>query len=71
MHLSYHDLLLEEASQLLKASLVTQQQPPNSSHETSPNQCLVDEVVNPIQYSVNLTPPLKGEFNTTHFFFVG
>jgi hypothetical protein len=47
-HHTYHFPYIEEASQLLEDSVVSQQQPSVSSQESSPTQPLVDEVVNMI-----------------------
>ena len=70
MHLTYHCTHMEEDSKLLKVDVISQKQPPIASQETSSNQPLVDEVVDPIQYSIDPTSPLKGEFDTTQVFLV-
>jgi hypothetical protein len=70
MHLTYLFPCMDEASQLLEDIVVSQQQPPIASHDSSPNQPLVDEVVGLIQSSVDPTLPLESEVDTTQFFLV-
>jgi hypothetical protein len=70
MHLTYLFPRMDEASQLLEDIVVSQQQPPTASHESSPNQPLVDEVVSLIQSSVDPTLPLESEVDTTQVFLV-
>jgi hypothetical protein len=70
MHLTYLFPHMDEASQLLEDIVVSQQQPPTASHESSPNQPLVDEVVGLIQSSVDPTLPLESEVDTTQVFLV-
>jgi hypothetical protein len=54
---------MDETSQLLEHIFISQQQPPIASHEPSPNQPLVDEVVSLISSLVNHTLPLESEVN--------
>jgi hypothetical protein len=61
---------MDEVSHLLEDLVVSQQQPTIPSHESSPNQSLVDEVVGLIQSPVNATLPLESEVNTTQVFLV-
>jgi hypothetical protein len=70
MHLTYLFPHMDEASQLLEDIVVSQKQPPVASHESSPNQPLVDEVVSLIQSSVDPTLPLESEVDTTQVFLV-
>jgi hypothetical protein len=70
MHLTYLFPCMDEASQLLEDIVVSQQQPPVASHESSPNQPLVDEVVILIQSLINPTLPLESEVDTTQVFLV-
>jgi hypothetical protein len=70
MHLTYLFPHMDEASQLLEDIVVSQKQPPVASHESSPNQPLVDEVVGLIQSSVDPTLPLESEVDTTQVFLV-
>lgn len=68
-HLSHHFSSIEEGSQLLEDSVVSQQQLSNSSHEPFLDQSLVDEMVAPMKYSVDPTLPLESDLNTTQPFF--
>jgi len=70
MHLTYLLPCMDEASQCLEDIVVSQKQPPISSHESSPNQLLVDEVIDLIQSSVDPTLPLESEVDTTHDFII-
>jgi hypothetical protein len=56
---------MDEASKLLEDIVVSQQQPPDTSHESFPNQALVDEVIGLIQSSVDPTLPLESEVDIT------
>jgi hypothetical protein len=64
-HLTYIFPHMDESSQLLEDIIVSQKQPLASSHESSPNKLLVDEVANPIQSSIDPTLPLESEVDTT------
>ena len=57
MHLTYHCPHIEEPSQLLEVGVITHQQYPVASQESSPTLHLVDDVVNLFQYSVTSTSP--------------
>jgi hypothetical protein len=59
MHHTYLFPHMDEASQLLEDIVISQQQPPVASHEPSPNQPLVDEVVGLIPSSVDPLSPWR------------
>jgi hypothetical protein len=63
MHCTYLFPRMDEASKLLEHIVISQQQPPVASHEPSPNQPLVDEVVGLIPSSVDPSLPLESEVN--------
>jgi hypothetical protein len=54
----------------LEDIVVSHKQPPNTFHESSPNQPLVDEVVGPIQSLIDPTFPLESEVDTNQVFLV-
>jgi hypothetical protein len=70
MHLTFLFPRMDEASELLEDIVVSHKQPPVASHESPPNQLLVDEVVGPIQSSIYTTLHLESEVDTTQVFFV-
>jgi hypothetical protein len=59
---------MDEVSKLLEDIVVSQQQPPTPSLESSHDPPLVDEVVGSIQSLVDPTLPLKSEMDTAHIF---
>ena len=65
MHLTYCYPCMEEAPKLLEVSVISQAQPSIDSYESSPTLPLVDDVVEPIQCSVNPTPPSGGDCDAT------
>jgi hypothetical protein len=69
MNLTYIFPCMDEALQLLGDIVVSQKQRLNSSHQSSPNQPLVD-IVSLIQSLVDPTLPLESEVDTTHVFIV-
>jgi hypothetical protein len=54
---------MDEPSQLLEYIVISQQQNPVYFHEPSPNQPLVDEMVDLIPFSVDPPLPLESEVN--------
>ena len=70
VHLTYNCSHMDEASQLLEDSVVSQQELHVATQESSSIQPLVYEVVISIPSLVVTTPPLKGAFNTTQVFLI-
>jgi len=70
MHHTYLYPRMDEGSKFLEDIVVSQQQPPTASHESSLNPPLIDEVVDLIPSSVDPTLPLESEVDTTQVILV-